>query len=234
MKRTLKAILLSLVCGAIFTGCGGSGSSGSGSKLKKNQFVGSLPAIYADYAAQKKAHEAKIEEQGQKLIAGGEKNKDKILKLMKEDEEATQAMKEKFQADVKAEIAKVAGKEVPVSYSKALLESEELFYNVAPAKLVDNKGDLAIGFSFSAKRDFEVPRLKGHDYVTYFRLITSEGSTITKSLLLTVKLENTAFSIAAGELLQENMFPLSMSGKSSRYADFAGVEFITKAEYEAK
>ena len=237
--RKIKFLVSALACGLILTSCGGGGGSSSGgasggSKLKKNQYVGSLPAIHADYAAEKKAHEAKMEKQGMQLMAGGEKNKDKLTKLMREDEETTKTMKEKFQAAVKAEMAKVAGKEVAVSYSKALLDSDELFYTVAPAKLTDDKGTLAIAFSFSVKHDLEVPRLKGHDYATYFRLIASDGSTIVKSVLLTVKLENKAFTLSAGEHLLDNSFPLSFSSKPEQYVDFAGVEFITKAEYNAK
>ena len=230
MKQVIKNILLLFACGAILTGCGGSGNS-SGSGLKKNPYLGSLPAIYANYNAEKKAHEAKIEEQGMKLMAGGEKNSAKIMKLMKEDEETSKAMKEKMTAAVNAEIAKVAGKEVPVKFSDALANSKELFYNVGETKLADNKGALALSLSFSVKNDLEVPRLKGYDYGVYFRIIAADGSTITKSVLLPVKLENKAFTLSAGEHLLDNLFPLSIANMAQRYADFAGIEFITKAEY---
>ena len=231
MKNKLNRIVFVLVCGMMLTSCGGdSGKSG----LKKNPYLGSLPAIYAGYNAEKKAHEAKVEEQGQKLMAGGEKNADKIMKLMMEEQETAKAMKEKMKTAVSAEIAKIAGKEIPVSYSKALLDSDELFYNVAPLKLVGNKEELVLVISLSAKSDFEVPRMKGYDYSTYFRFITSDGSTITKSVLLPVKLDYKPFSIAAGESLLENNFPLHLNNQPELYVDFAGIEFITKAEYDAK
>ena len=212
----------------ILTSCGGGGET---SGLKKNQYLGSLPAIYANYNAEKKAHEAKIEEQGMKLMAGGEKNTNKIMKLMKEDEETSKAMKEKMKTDVSAEIAKIAGKEIPVSYSKELTDSGELFYHVSPVKLIDNNGGLAIAIILSAKSDFEVPRMKGHDYSTYFRLIATDGSTIIKSVLLPVKLDTKVLSFAAGEQLQENKFSIHISNKPELYADFAGIEFISKDEY---
>ena len=222
-----------IACGVIFASCGGgSGNSGGSSGgVKKNAYLGLLPSLYADYNAKKKAQEAKVEEEGKKLMAGGEKNSAKLMKLMSEDEATTKAMKEKLTAAVNDEIAKVAGKEVPVAYSKALLDSDELFYKVAPAKLVADKDRLSIEFSFSAKNDFEVPRLKGHDFGTYFRLVAADGSTIIKTVLLPVKLENKAFTITTGEQLLEYKLPLSISNMAEAYANFAGVEFITKAEY---
>ena len=226
MKRRCYIIVSALLCGMVFAGCGG-GNSG----VKKNQYLGSLPAIYADYNAKKEAHEAKMEKEGNNLISGGEKNMDKIMKLMKEDEETTKNMKDKLKSDVSAEITKIAGTEIPVSYSKALLDSDELFYDVFPVKLVDNKGNIAITIVLSAKYDFEVPRMKGYDYSAYFRLIAADGSTISKSTLLPVKLENKTLLIAAGQQLLENNFLLYISNQPERYANFSGIEFISKDEY---
>ena len=231
MKNKLNKIVFALICGMMLAGCGGGGGK---SGLKKNQYLGSLPAIYASYHAEKEVYEAKVREQGEKLMAGGEKNAAKIMKLMMEEKETKKAMKEKMKATVSAEIAKIAGKEIPVSFSKALLNSDELFYNVSPIKLVGNNEDLSILISLSAKNDFEVPRMKGYDYCTYFRFITSGGSAITTSVLLPVKLEYKPFSIAAGEQLMENNYSLSVGAKPELYADFAGIEFITKAEYDSK
>ena len=229
MKKRFNIIIFALVCGAILTNCGG---GGGGSGLKKNQYLGSLPAIYANYNAEKKAYEAKIEEQGRKLMDGGEKNTDKIMKLMKEDEETTKAMKEKMKTAESAEIAKIAGTEIPVSYSKELTDSDELFYNVSPIKLIDSNGELALAISISAKSNFDVPRMKGYDYSTYFRLVAADGSTIIKSVLLPVNLDTKALSFAAGEQLLENKFSIHISNKPELYADFAGIEFISKNEYK--
>ena len=229
MKRRLNIVVTAVVCGFVLASCGG-GSSKSG--LKENKYLGKLPAIYADYDAKKSAHEAKMEEQGNKLMAGGEKNTSKLMKLVKEDEEATKAMKEQLTADLSAEMAKITGNEIPVSYSKALLDSDELFYTVSPVKLLEKDKTIAFAILLSAKQAFDVPRMKGYDYAAYFRFVTSDGSTITQSVLLPVKLENKAFSIAAGEQLLENNFPVYLSNKPELYADFAGIEFISKEEYE--
>ena len=228
MKKQFNMFIFALVCGTILTGCGGSGGN---SGVKKNQYLGSLPAIYTDYNAEKEVHEAKMKEQGQKLMAGGEKNANKIMKLMIEEKETDKARREKLETAVSAEVAKIAGKEIPVSYSKALLDSDELFYQVSPAKLVGNKEDIAIAIVLSAKSDLEVPRMKGYDYGTYFRLIASDGSTIVQSVLLPVKLDTKALSFSTGEQLLENNFSLYMKNKPEIYVNFAGVEFITKDEY---
>ena len=227
--KTFNNLIFIFLCGMIFASCGGESSSKSG--LKKNRYLGSLPAIYADYNATIAAHEAKIEKQGMKLMSGGEKNSEKIMTLMQEDQATVKIMKDKLKTDVNAEIAKIVGKDVFVAYSKSLIDSDELFYNVASAKLGDNKGELAIAIVLSAKNDFEVPRMKGYDYSAYFKLITTDGSIILKSVLLPVKLDYKAFSIASGELLLENNFPLYISGNLELYANFAGMEFISKDEY---
>ena len=231
-KNTFKLMIAAVICGVVFAGCGG-GSGSGGSKLKKNEYLGSLPSIYADYSAKKKAHEENIEKEGAKLMAGGEKNASKLMKLMKEDEETTKSLKEKMKTAVSDEIAKVAGKEIPVSFSKELQESGGLFYDVSPVKLVENGGELAAAISLSAKDAFDVPRMKGYDYSTYFRFITSEGETIVTSVLLPVKLEHKAFSIAANQHLLDFNFPLYLSNKPEQWVKFAGIEFITKAEYDS-
>ena len=233
MRNRFLSMVLVIACGVIFASCGGGSGSGSnsGGGVKKNTHLGLLPSIYADYNAKVKAQEAKVEEEGKKLMAGGEKNTAKLMKLMTDDETTTKAMKEKLKVAVGEEIAKLTDKEIPVTFSKALLDSDELFYNVAPATLVAEKDRLSIAFSFSAKNVFEVPRLKGHDFGTYFRLVAADGSTIIKTVLLPVKLENKAFTITAGDQLLEYKLPLSISNMAEAYSNFAGVEFITKAEY---
>lgn len=228
MKNRFTFIAFTIICGLILTNCGG-GSSRSG--LKKNQYLGQLPAIYADYNVEKKAYEDKIEEQGRKLLEGGEKNKDKVMKLIREEEETTKKMKEKLETAVKTETAKLNGVEIPVSYSENLKSSGEQFYTISGVKLVDDNGKLKMSYIISAKDDFEVPTYKGGDYSTYFRFYATDGTTILKSVFMPVRTDTKPILYTAGQLIYEGQMPISMSNKPESYAEFAGIEFTTKDEY---
>ena len=227
-KNRLKLQVCTFICAVVvFAGCGG-GSSDGGSKVKKNEFLGSLPSIYANFYAAEKADEEKME----KLAAKGDVNK--ILKEAEKLEKEEKARNKKLKTDVSAEIAKIVGKEIPFSFSKALQDSKELYYSIAPTKLVEHNGDLAVAFSISSKNSFEVARMGGYDYTVYFRFIAADGSTITKSVLFAVPLQSKPLSVKEGELLLENNHPLNIAGKPETWANFAGIEFITKAEYDGE
>lgn len=235
MKNKLQLIALPLLCCIILASCGGDGNSkNSGGSLKKNPYLGSLPAIYADYNAEKEAYEKKIEEQGSKLLAGGEKNKDKIMKLMKEEEEKTKAMKEKLEATLKAEIQRLNGTELPISYSEQLKQSDEQFYTISGVKLVDNNGKLYMAYVISAKDKMEVPRYAGTGYSAYYRYRAADGSTIQKSVFLPIQADTKPQIFDAGQQLYEGQVPISMSNRPRRFANFDGVEFISKEEYNAE
>ena len=218
-----KIILLSLALAILLVGCGG-GSSKSG--LKKNKYVGSLPAIYADYALAKKADEAKID----KLYKKG--NFKKIMKEAEKQEKEQKLRRKKFDADIEAEKARIAGTEIPVSYSKDLQASDMLFYNVAPVKL--NERCYAEVF-LSAKQDFTVPGGGQQSYAIYCRLITKDGTTIRKDIMYPVSWSSKPISFTAGEKLGQKgdkhdilIHPYS---DPELYANFAGIEFITEEEY---
>jgi len=235
MRKNLLVIVSVLVCGTMLINCGGSGSN---SGAKKNQYLGSVPTLYINYEAERDAYEKKADEEGMKLMAGGEKNKDKFEKLTKEVNERLQAMKDKFEADVKTEVQKLASKDIPVSYSENLKNSNMLFYDISSAKLVDDNGKLKISFDAIAKNDFTVPYLKGPDHRAYCRLVTSQGDMIMKTAFpQMVKSETKALDVKAGEKLLEGykIDPLSNLKKNpDGCADFAGIEFITSEEYLAK
>lgn len=228
-KFFLKNVLAGAACLAAmmtFSGCG-NGSGSGGSKLKKNEYLGSLPGICVDYEAKKATFEEKWQKKGEKVT-----DQTKAMKLMAEYEKEEKAMKEQFNADYKSELGKIVGKEIPVTFSEALQSSGEDFYNVAPVKVVDEGGKPAATISLSAKNNFDVPKMKGYDYGTYFRFVTKDGETILASVLLPVKLEYQAFSVSANQHLLDNNYPLSVSNKSELWANFAGIEFITKEEYD--
>lgn len=73
MKKTLSL----LTCAILLAGCSGGGKSG----LKKNDYLGNLPALYADHALRVEAIEFETNAKGEKLMAGGQANYDKIQPL---------------------------------------------------------------------------------------------------------------------------------------------------------
>ena len=232
-----------LICGVILTGCGGSSGSG-GSKLKNNKYLGLLPSIYANYNADKKAMEEKWHKKYEST-----KDLKKLMKFGEEQTKEEKALKEKFEADCIAERDKNAGNEIPVIFSKALLDSGDLFYDVEPLKLyfVSNMATLpAVNFSFTAKHDLELPArinlyTQNKEYVAYYRAVASDGSGLTYPDKVVLLYEETKpKSIAAGTALKTNDMSnvysstctLINAREPEKWIDFAGIEFVTKSEYE--
>lgn len=236
MKKNVLFIVSALACGLMLAGCGGTGSGSGGSKLKKNDYLGSLPALYESYNADLAALEAKVEEEGTKLFAGGEKNAGKIQKLFDDQKAREKAMKEKFEADVKAETAKLAGKDVPVSYSEQLKNSGKLYYTVTQAKIVEEKGEPKLAVTIAAKDDFTIPSMKAYDYTIYYRLAGAEGASLQRSasVIIPVALAREAKEFRKGDELNKTVIGFNLSNYPADRAAFSGIEFITKEEYDSK
>jgi len=237
MKKTIftKGLMMVSVvaCGLIMVNCGGDGSGSS--KLKKNELLGNLPALYEKHAAEMASLEKKTEAESAKLIAGGEKNYGKIQKLFEDQQVKEKESKKKFKADVKAEIAKIAGKEVPVSFSEKLKNSDMLFYNLSNVKIVDDKGEAKISFTITAKDDFTIPSMKAYDYMVYYRLLGNKAA-IEKSAstIIPVSLTREAKSFKKGDVLSQYVAELNLHRNAAKLAAFSGIEFISKEEYDAE
>lgn len=219
-----KFILLTVVITAILVGCG------SGSSKSKNQYLGTIPAIHAEYKAKKEA----LKEKKTKLKTPKEFTK------WQEDSKANETNAiEKLLAE--AEI--IANKPIPVSFSKALVESGKLFFNVESAMIppikkkinMDNDG-ISIKMNITSKEDFVIPPRKGSDYYMYYRFVTSDGSTIQKksTMPLNVFIESSSksFQYKVGDTLIEEHAYLFIEKTPELYADFAGIEFISKEEFD--
>lgn len=231
LSPTSLLILSVCICGLLFTNCGG---GGSGSSLKKNEYLGNLPAIYDGYALKSAAMEKKIEEETQKLMAGGEKNFAKAEKMFDEYRAKEKELKEKFKADVQAETAKLVGKEVPVNYSEGLKNSGKHFYNISDIKLIDEKGDPKISFIVTAKDDFSVPSMKSYDYMIYYRLTSKDGALVqSTSTLIPVPLAREEQSFKKDFQLNQFAVGFNLSRHAADLATFSGLEFISKDEYDA-
>ena len=218
--------ITALTLAIFFAGCGGGGSK---SGLKKNDYLGSLPAIYADYQLAKKADEEKID----KLHTSG--NLNKIMKEVAKIEKEEKERELKFEADLKAEMAKITGKDVPFTCSEAF---KKLNCEVVFMKFSDHSTPGIIA-SIVAKNDFTVSskerNVDDYEYVWY-RAVAKDGSTIDKNsiFLFSVSWGNTkqftkGQSLKSGSEYAQTF--LSISKKPEQFADFAGIEFITREEF---
>ena len=232
--KKISTVMLAVVVAALmFTACGRDSGGGGVTKVTKNDFLGALPGLYVNFYEAEQNAEKNFEETMKKLGANSSNpNQNKIIKESEKFQEEEKARMEKFKADLKAELAKVVGNEIPHSFSDALQNSGGLYFNVAPTKLVEHNGDPAISFSISAKDSFEVPRLKGYDYTIYFRFFAADGSSITKSVILAVPASHLAQSFEQDQLLWEDNHIVNLVRNREAWVNFAGIEFITKEEYD--
>ncbi len=226
MKRKFYYSALALVSVLLLVGCGSKG----GSKLKGNEYLGDLPGLYDGFNIRNEALETKLKEDAEKLSDGGEKNFDKVMKLAEEATAEQEALETKFKEDVKAELAKVVGKEVPVSYSASLTP----WYD-AVAKVGEHRGDPWLVVTLTSKEDFTVPSMKGYDYTAYLRLVNADGASLenAKAVIIPIKLQLGEQTFTAGQVLTENYnaTDFNLDDYAADRVAFAGVEFITQEEF---
>ncbi len=229
MKRAFYHLVAAVVCGAIIVSCGG--GSGS-SKLKKNEYLGNLPALYDGFNLQNEALKEEAEKKTEGLNERNPKDIEKVMKFYGTMMAEQERIKTKFEEDVKSELAKVAGKEVPVSYSAALAP-----WFTATAVITERSDDPYLSLTFTTKDALTVPAMKGYDYSVYFRLLGKDGATLErgKGSAIPIKLETSEQTFAAGQVVSEgyNAMGFDLDDYAASRVDFSGVEFITKEEYNA-
>jgi len=232
MRNRFKKVVAIVLCGVVLASCGGGGGK---SGVKENKYLGKLPAIYADYSANKEAHKEKQKEKEEKLARSGKADFGKLMKLDQEDKDATKAMKEKLETDIANEIAKIEGNEIPVLISEGLKASSKFFYAISAKLVADaDKRHISVAIAFTAKDDVVIPRWKSSDYAVYCVFAASDGSPITMSVesVDLFNWSNKDIPVTKGELFKERELSLSsLTYSPEKYADFAGIQFMTKEEY---
>ena len=223
MKKKLLFIVSALVYGLVLVSCGGN-------SVPKNEYLGTLPSIYAAYQADKEAYKNKVQEEAMSLLAGGKQNVAKIKTLADEEKQKLKEMKEQFDKDVRTETKNLAGREIPISYSESLKSSDEQFYSIAPVVLAkSDKGDLAMQIKIIAKNDIEFP--KGLHFA-YFRFVAADGSTLDPASIYLIDRNANDRSFAANVLIKEASYDMSIiQNEPALWANFAGIEFCTKEEF---
>jgi hypothetical protein len=222
MANKFSISVFALACGVIFAGCGG------GSGLKDNELLGALPRIYADYKLADKADDEKMD----KLVEKGD-----FVGAMKEEAKQKKEGKErreKYQADLKAELAKIAGKDVPFTVSEAF---KQLKAEVTSVKFGEGSyGSVTAVVPIVAKEDFKIDKEnKGEDYSSiYYKVLAKDGSAIGKgSIYLSI---GWLPKFTQGQSLQSDgkdpMAYFNISGNPEKWVDFASIEFVTKSEFD--
>ena len=209
MNRFFVLNCLIAVISVSLVSCGGGSKSG----LKKNEFFGSLPAIHADL----KLAEAELQAKAEKALTAG--NIKEAMKL----EEESKKIEAKFEADVKAELAKTAGKDIPFSFANAA-EFDKLPYSIVSIKTSGEQvGQITV--TFLAKEELRSGRysglfnVNGAEYPSElpYKALAKDGSLIDDgSIFLMPTQKGESNEIKSG--LSLRLYP-------EKWVDFASLEF---------
>lgn len=176
-----------------------------------------------------------MEEQSQKLMAGGEKNYGKLETLFDEYQAKKKEAKAKFEADSKAELDKIVGKEIPVSFSEQLKNSDMLFFEASDVKMAADGKTPRIALKVLAKDSFTIPPMKSYDYMIYYRHLGENGTPIAgaASVIIPVEQNRQPVTFEKGFLISDSFLLVNVGRNPAEWAGFSGVEFISKEEYNA-
>ena len=229
--RIVATVVACLAVTAMFPGCGGGNSNSGKSGVKNNEHIGSLLTLIADANAAKKADDAKIE----KLQESGDF--EKMAKEATKIENAAKEREAKLEADIEAVKAKIAGKDIPFTYSAAF---KEMNCEAGSVKIerCDNTG-FTIAASIVAKSDFALSyNDKNNDAYEniWFKALAKDGATIEKGSFYIAG--NAGWgktkSFTKGQSLQfdgKNASSyLPVSKNPEKWVEFASIEFITSEE----
>ena len=226
MKKRILTTVTTIVLAVVMMGCGGGSGSGSGkSSLKKNEYLGNLPAIYANYKSAEETNKMN-DKKAQELSSVDKrvKERDRLRKELSD-------ISEKYTAEIKAENAKLAGKEIPFKSSKGL---ENLKYEVQSVK-IDAEGKLVISFIFN--EDFKINSKNIQDYrQSYLRFFAKDGSTIGQTVSYNF---GSAEGVSGITVKKDDLKVVDISSlhfiksNAEKWVDFAGIEFVSAEEYKA-
>ncbi len=205
-----------LALGAMMVSCGGGGGA-------KNEYLGNLPGLYEKYN--------KVEADLKTSIEG--KNLEQITKLYAD----VKVKEDQLKADVAAEMEKLDGMELPVSYSPELQKSFGLFYQ-AKAGITNNRNNPFLSLTLTAKNDLTVPKMSREEtnFYVYYHFIDKNGASIEKSKwsLCPFEFGKPERSVIKGDELYSSKTArdIEVDDYPASYSGLAGVQFITKAEYD--
>lgn len=220
MKNVIL-LVASIAVGAVMITCSGGGGS-------KNSYLGNLPGLYEKFDKAEAGLKASIEGKGMDAIVKAYAD----MKI-KEDQ---------LKADVAAEMEKLAGTELPVSYSPELQKSSELWYD-AKGSLENGKGKPYLKLVLTAKNDHTIPSVPlaeaKKSWICY-HFVDKNGASIEGTKWSVTLVEFPAWgamlpekSFARDEVVYDKSSYMDVEKNPAAWVDFAGVQFVTIAEYDA-
>ena len=184
-----------------FTGCGsGSGSGGGKSGLSVDGFFGALPAIFADHELAYDAARANYKAEAEKATQA------QNLKAYQKAEEkwsiTSDDLSAKFEAAVKAELAKLNDKDVPYTVSEDFND-----FKISSLK-IDETGNLKMSTSDVKRNLIGIAQFR-------FRALAKDGSVILDVI------NYGAEQVAIGG---------SMRNEPAKWVNFEKIEFVGRNE----
>jgi hypothetical protein len=229
MKNTIKLlgiIALAAVIGFTMVACSKSGGGTAKINVKNNDIIGAIPRIYANYynglsAADDKKKAAQDEAQ----------KKNNTKKYTAADEaykKTTDELDTKFEAERKAEWAKVNGRAVPFTMSDKF---KGLKLDVTSVTVDGEKG----GFNANivASEDLRVNSMNMNNYTNVWcKFLAKDGSTIADHSFFMMAVMNPNLLFTQGQSLHhaKGEAPSGFINYSDKWADFASIQFIVLGE----
>jgi hypothetical protein len=226
MKKAVKMMIAAIVCGVVMTACGG--GSVPKSNLPDNEYLGALPALYADEELAEDADKAKLKE----AEAEGE-----LAEIEEEVDKAAEERAKKLQADAAAEWAKIDGKEIPF---KCTPEFEKLNLKVNSLKLSAGEQGAIVDIVAAQDISINTGNISQYDYVWY-RVLAKDGTVIrTVGIFIATGMAALkGISFNKGQTITSStgsnlVAQLHLANDTEKWANFAGIEFIVKSERKVR
>jgi len=226
VNLVFKMMVAAMICGVVFTSCGGGGVSAPKSGLPSNELLGNLPALYADNQLAKEAELKKLNADREKA-----KNIDESREAEQKMRPIIEKRETEFREAVAAEWKKIDGKDVPFSASEAFNKSK---MQVNSVKF--NAGLKDIVIDLVAKEEFKVSlnNLRDYDQIAY-RVLAKDGSVIATRPVYVMDMSEvggfTGITIAAGQSLFLRGGNLEgILNVNEDFVNFAKIEFIAQSE----
>ncbi len=140
MKKNIYKTALTFGLGLgilFFVSCGGN----SGNSLPKNEYVGNVPSIVAEYNDDKAKLQAEEDKEAKNVNS---MSKDELLKKMKEFAEKEKTIEEKMETALEAEKTALKGKELPVVNENPAVEVAGMKVHDINDKYVVFKGSISV------------------------------------------------------------------------------------------
>ena len=113
MKRLIRLMAAAFICGLMFVNCGGSGGSGGGKELDKNEFLGNMPNLIYQQSLIDSIRNAERNEKMSKLDGNSKSDLEKASKIAEKFSTREEKERKAFEAKLEEAKAELLGKDIP-------------------------------------------------------------------------------------------------------------------------